>query len=303
MASPLKKSFAAEQLRQKRRKNPIAIAIIVLAVVIAAVAIGYVLYMRYGVKKVPTEITSLETPVSAKKEIKIAVLSFDDMSPEKDQEWFCDGIAEEIINALARVEGIQPISRKSSFTFKGKDIDIREVGRLLDVQTVLEGSVRKAGDKLRITAQLIRVSDQVHLWSNTYKRTLEDVFAIQEDIAVSVARELKGTLHENERRALIRRYTDNIDAYQLVLQGLDNFYNLRADKMRECYKMAIEKDPEFSYAYGLLSWWEAYYGNYDYAKQLVEKAVELDDTLEDVYLTTAYIKEYELDYSDYCWIV
>ncbi len=117
----------------------------------------------------------------------IAVLPFVNMSNDPEQEYFCEGISEEIINALAQLGHLRVIARTSAFSFKGKNIDVREIGKTLDVSTLLEGSVRKAGNHLRITAKLLKVSDGSHLWSNRYDRVLEDVFSIQENIAENVA--------------------------------------------------------------------------------------------------------------------
>src|SRR5579863_523621 len=132
----------------------------------------------------------------------IAVLPFADMSAQRDQEFFTDGIAEEIINALTKVQALHVVSRSSAFAFKGKNQDIRQVGEQLNVGTVLEGSVRKAGNRLRITAQLINVADGYHLWSERYDRELEDVFAVQDEIAENIVRALRVVLSENEKRAI-----------------------------------------------------------------------------------------------------
>ena len=121
----------------------------------------------------------------------IAVLPFQDISPEKDQEYFCDGITEEIIHALARVESLKVIARTSAFAFKNKQVDIRKIGEELNVETLLEGSIRKHGNQLRITAQLINVTDGFHIWSEVYSRNLEDVFAIQEEISLAIVKNLK----------------------------------------------------------------------------------------------------------------
>ena len=121
----------------------------------------------------------------------IAVLPFVNMSPEKDQDYFCDGITEEIINALSHTENLKVIARTSAFAFKGKQADIREIGRILDVETLLEGSIRKAGNQLRITAQLIRVTDGSHIWSERYDREMKDVFAIQDEISQAITDNLK----------------------------------------------------------------------------------------------------------------
>jgi TolB-like protein len=128
----------------------------------------------------------------------IAVLPFVNMSNDPEQEYFCDGISEEIINALAQLSNLRVIARTSAFGFKGKNLDVREIGRMMNVNTLLEGSVRKAGNQLRITTQLINVADGSHLWSNRYDRVLEDVFAIQENIAEHVATALKGVYPQPE---------------------------------------------------------------------------------------------------------
>jgi TolB-like protein len=124
-------------------------------------------------------------------ENSIAVLPFQDMSPQKDQEYFCDGITEEIINALTHVERLKVIARTSSFVFKDKHEDIREIGRKLDVETIVEGSIRKSDNILRITAQLIKVADGSNLWSENYDREIEDVFAIQDEISLAIVDNLK----------------------------------------------------------------------------------------------------------------
>lgn len=124
-------------------------------------------------------------------EKSIAVLPFVDMSPERDQDYFCDGITEEIINALAHIENFKVIARTSAFAFKDKHVDIREIGRILDVETLLEGSIRKSGNQLRITAQLIKVADGSHIWSERYDRDMKDVFAIQDEISLAILDNLK----------------------------------------------------------------------------------------------------------------
>ena len=121
----------------------------------------------------------------------IVVLPFANMSADPDQEYFCDGMAEEVINALTQLEGLHVVARTSAFSFKGRDVDIREIGEKLGVRSVLEGSVRKAGDRLRITAQLINVADGYHLWSDRFDRQLDDVFAIQDDISAKIVDVLK----------------------------------------------------------------------------------------------------------------
>jgi TolB-like protein/Flp pilus assembly protein TadD len=182
----------------------------------------------------------------------IAVLAFADISSTKDQTYFCDGISEEIINYLTRIKGLRVSSRTSSFAFKGKSEDIRSIGRRLGVETVLEGSVRKAGNQLRITAQLIKVEDGCHLWSESYDRELKDVFAIQDEIARSIAATLKIALSPRESIALSRAPTTDPEAYDYYLRGKQFFYqykNRGVEFALKMYTRAIELDPAYVRAF------------------------------------------------------
>jgi TolB-like protein len=149
----------------------------------------------------------------------IAVLPFEDLSPGSDQEWFSDGLTEEILNSLARLGEMRVTARNSSFQFKNQAVDVREIGRRLGVANVLEGSVRRAGDQLRITAQLIRAADGIHLWSNTYTRNVDDVFAVQQDIAENIARVLDVYLDEERRARMFASGTRHPEAFLHYLRG------------------------------------------------------------------------------------
>ena len=182
----------------------------------------------------------------------IAVLPFVDMSPDRDQQYFCEGLADELINALASLPNLHVASRTSSFRFKSSKLDIREVGKRLNVNTVLEGSVRKAGNSFRITAQLISADDGYQLWSGKYDRNLEDIFAVQEDIAQSTVRALKVVLSSDDQRALQRLRTTAIEAYDSYLRGRQLFYQMRRrslESARKMYLRAIEIDDQFGAAY------------------------------------------------------
>jgi serine/threonine protein kinase/Tfp pilus assembly protein PilF len=190
--------------------------------------------------------TVRETPPS------IAVLPFSDMSPEKDQDYFGEGIAEELINALTHLQGLRVVARTSAFALKGMKLDIREIGRKLDVKTVLEGSVRKAGNRLRVTAQLINVEDGFHLWSERYDREMADIFAIQDEITVAIVDSLKVTLRVGEKTALRKRSTSDPEAYSLYLKGLYFFARPSPEsfgKALDSFQAAIAKDPNFALAY------------------------------------------------------
>jgi adenylate cyclase len=182
----------------------------------------------------------------------IAVLPFVNMSNDPEQEYFCDGISEEIINTLAQLNNLRVIARTSVFSFKGKNLDVREIGKTLDVMTLLEGSVRKSGNRLRITTKLVRVSDGSHLWTNRYNRELEDIFSIQEDIATNVATELKGFLTSNEKE-VIRPQKTVIEAYEYFLKGRESFHQLDLGESKIMFNKAIEIDPSYAPAYAGLS--------------------------------------------------
>jgi TolB-like protein/Flp pilus assembly protein TadD len=225
----------------------------------------------------------------------IAVLPFADMSPEGDQEYFSDGMSEELIDALTKIPGLRVTARTSSFQFKGERRDIREVGQVLGVTHVLEGSVRKAGDRLRITAQLVDTTDGYHLWSERYDRDLDDIFQVQDEIARSIARELKVRLAD-PTAALERPRTDNLEAYDYYLRArvclaevVPESWTRRAI---ELFKKAIELDPTYAPALAGLS---AAYDQLNRfagpeakealakARETARRALDLDSTLSEAH--------------------
>jgi len=192
--------------------------------------------------------------VASVPERSIAVLPFANMSPDPENEYFADGIAEEIINALTKLPGLRVAARTSAFSFKGKNVDLRTVGEQLGVANVLEGSVRKAGARLRITAQLIGVADGYHAWSERYDRELDDVFAIQDEIAGAIAQRLKVTF-DGRAGALVQAGTANVSAYQLYLKGRALLYKRgqHIDRARECFEQAAALDPQYALAHAGLA--------------------------------------------------
>jgi len=234
-------------------------------------------------------------------ENSIAVLPFEDMSPQKDQEYFCDGITEELINVLAHVESLKVIARTSSFAFKGKQKDMREIGKKLAVETLLEGSIRKDGNRLRITAQLIKVADGSHLWSEKFDREIDDVFAIQDEISLAIVDVLKVKLLGQEKALMVKRPTEDTEAYTLYLKGI--YYNSMqtADGMKkalEFYEKALQKDPNFALVYfGISSiyWVNSYFGNsppnsaYPKVKEYTQKGLEIDAPLAEAHSTLSII--------------
>src|SRR3989454_4411101 len=183
-------------------------------------------------------------------EKSIAVLPFTNMSSDPEIEYFGDGIAEEIINALARLPGLRVAGRSSAFSFKGKHEDLRVIGDKLAVASVLEGSVRKAGAQLRITAQLVNVADGYDLWSERFDREPEDAFAIQEEIARTIADRLQVSLAGGAERTLLRPHTENLEAYQLYLKGRGLLYKrgVAIWHALEAFRAALELDPEYALA-------------------------------------------------------
>jgi TolB-like protein/Tfp pilus assembly protein PilF len=220
-------------------------------------------------------------------EKSIAVLAFVNMSNDPENEFFSDGIAEDIINALTKVKALRVASRTSSFAFKGKSEDIGGVGRKLKVHTVLEGSVRKAGNRLRVTAQLIDVADGYHLWSERYDRQLEDVFEIQDEIAENIVRALRVVLGEDEKRAIEKAPTENIQAYEYYLRGRQIQHQMRRTALqyaRRMFDRAIEIDPNFARAHAgiadccsfLYMYWDGSNANLEAADASSQRALELD---------------------------
>jgi len=251
------------------------------------------------------ESRTVDTGHSDEKSIpSIAVLPFTDMSPGRDQEYFCEGIAEELINGLTQIEGLRVAARTSAFQFKGKDLDIRRIGKELGVESVLEGSVRKAANRIRITAQLVKVSDGYHLWSEKYDRDLEDIFAIQDEISLAIVEKLRGKLIKEEKSKLVRRYTDNEEAYNLYLKGR-YYWNRRHEggiqKAIEFFQQAVEKDPLCAPAHvgiadcynvsGILGLMDPRIA-YARSREAVTKALDIDDDLAEAHASLGWIKTF-----------
>lgn len=237
-------------------------------------------------------------------EKSIAVLPFVNMSPEKDQDYFCDGMAEEIINALAHNESLKVISRTSAFAFRDKHEDIREIGKKLGVGTLLEGSIRKAGNRIRIMAQLIKVDDGSHIWSDRYDREVKDVFAIQDEISQAILENLKIKLLGEKKPVVARLHSENMIAYNLYLKGTGYWQMLTAEgyrKAAECFEQALQKDPNYALAYAGLSYVTGYstaWGNlppdigFPRIQKFTDRMLELDRSLADGYAGLAGLNMY-----------
>jgi TolB-like protein/Flp pilus assembly protein TadD len=237
----------------------------------------------------------------------IAVLPFANLSADPENEYFSDGMSEEIINALTKVNGLHVVARTSAFAFKGKNEDIREIGRKLHVDHVLEGSVRKAGNRLRITAQLIKIADGYHLWSERFDREMEDIFAIQDEISLSIVDKLKVTLLDNEKGAMAKRSTENLQAYNLLLQGryfLNKNTRGSLQDAIERYGEAISLSPDYAQAYAEMALSYHLLGFMNYlpprevypkARTLALKAIEIDPATADAHVALAAVEQ------DYDW--
>jgi serine/threonine protein kinase/Flp pilus assembly protein TadD len=239
----------------------------------------------------------------------IAVLPFVNMSADPENEYFTDGIAEEIINALTKIQALRVASRTSSFAFKGKNQDIRKVGEQLNVTTVLEGSVRKAGTKLRVTAQLVNVTDGYHLWSEKYDRELQDVFAIQDEIAGNIVRALRVVLSDAEKRAIEKAPTANVQAYDYYLRGRQFFHQFRRTGMqfaRRMFERAIEVDPGYAIAYAgvadccsfLYMYWDGSKANLEGADSASRKALDLDPELAESHASRGFAVSLSKQYDE-----
>ncbi|MDH3207772.1 MAG: tetratricopeptide repeat protein [Gemmatimonadota bacterium] len=223
----------------------------------------------------------------------VAVLPFEDMSSEKDQEFFCDGVAEEILNCLVQIEQLRVASRTSSFQFKGQKCDVGEIARKLHVGAVLEGSVRKSGDRIRVTTQLVNAADGYHLWSDRFDRHLQDIFEIQEEVAANVARALEVTLTAPVREPYA---TKNVEAYEFFLKGGHYFRRWGQRNVEfavEMFEKAVEKDPAFARGWAAVAdsyamicmYWEASADNLAGADRASLRALDLAPDLAEAYVS------------------
>ena len=289
---PERKTLTSREITVKfNLKKMLFPGLVIVALVIAA---GIILW-RVLPKK---EAVSAKSAPSS-----IAVLPFVDDSPEKGHEYLCEGIPNTLINALNTIKNLRVPARTSAFSFVGKDLDIQGIGQKLNVENVLEGSIQVVGNNLRVTASLIKVKDGYQLWNAAYDRKLEDVFAIQDEIARAIVRALKIRLLGEQEEQLVKRYTENMEAYKLYLEGL-YYWNKRTgkdlNKAIELFNQAIDKDPNYALAYvGLADSYSllTIYSDarprdaFPRAKAAATKALEIHETLAEAHNTLAYVYE------------
>jgi adenylate cyclase len=286
---------------QRGSKKHVWIYVVVIA---AAISVALFFLGRYTAGNKTAAAAPNESPAKS-----IAVLPFVNMSADKNDEYLSDGVSEELITALSKITGLQVKARTSSFAFKGKNEDIQKIGELLHVSHLLEGSVARAGNKLRITAQLIQTSDGNHLWSDTYDREMQDIFAVRSEVAQQVAATLKVRLLGEEKKRLDQKPTENLEAYNLYRQG--RYY---ADKLSEegmkkglgFFGQAIEKDPRFALVYAAVAETYVLFADvfiapreaFSKAKDAALKAIKLDDSLAEAHASLGFVHyHYDWDWA------
>ena len=306
----------AEAKREPQTAKPIAwrkstlIAAMIGVVLVAAVAIWYFHFHSAP----PPEKGQLAKEAALKLPDKpsIAVLAFDNMSDDPKQEYFSDGITEEIISGLSKMPHLFVIARNSSFAFKGKPVSVKEVGRQLGVRYVLEGSVRKEKDRVRITAQLINAQTGGHVWSERYDRDLTDIFALQDEVTLAVMRAMRVKLTDGEQAALWQRkgLTNNLEAFEKYLQGREYSIQITKDandKAQRLYEEAVALDQDFALVYAKLAWTHYLNAQFRWSKdpresgrkayEIANKALTLDDSLDTPHymLGMIYLNMHEYD--------
>ena len=238
----------------------------------------------------------------------IAVLPFTNMSNDTEQEYFCDGLTEDILNNLTCVDDLQIVSRTSSFALKGKNQDIREIGLALGAQNIVDGSVRKAGNHIRVSVQLIKVSDGFMLWSEKYDRELKDIFEIQDEIALSICSALEARLSKKEQQVIEKVKTQDIKAYDFYIRGRHYYRSLKSKfKLAiEMFQKAIQKDPNYALAYAGLAdcysyiylWFQLDKEILDQAFSASQKALELDPDLAEAHISYGLNMAITTDYGE-----
>ncbi len=298
---------SAEKRTGLRHRRWAALAVAALLVGGAAVVALWNLNLRPAA---PPEIAHEQTPsLELPDKPSIAVLPFENMSRDPEQEYFANGMTEDLITDLSKISGLFVIARNSVFTYKGKPVKVEKVSQELGVRYVLEGSVRKAGDRVRITAQLVDAKTGYHLWADRYDRELKDIFALQDEVTQKIVTALRVELTEGEQERLAHKFTDNLEAYDYYLRGLDQLMGFTKEKnarARELFEKTIEADPEYALGYVGLGWtyvdawsmgWTHDPQSLVRAFELAQRAIALDDSLPEAYaiLGNVYLwkKEHE----------
>ncbi len=292
-------------------QNPVHLAASVTLVLLLSITVLIVWQNRQSiwVDSAKTSTVSVSAPLPDKP--SIAVLPFTNLSDDPEQDYFSDGLTEDLITDLSKISSLLVISRNSVFTYKGSPLKTRDVARELGVRYMLEGSVRKSGDRVRITAQLIDATSEFHMWAERFDRELKDIFALQDEVNAKIIDSLKVKLTTGERKSLVGRYTDSIEAYDYFLQGRDYLWrrsketNLTA---RGFFEKAIELDPNFARAYSDLArtharevidgWTDSPQYSLEHAQQLALKAIALDPKQAQAHFNISIVHLYRKAHKD-----
>jgi len=284
---------------QPPRQSRIALIIIGLLIAVGALAFPFL-------SSLITQ--EAQPPLSLPDKPSIAVLPFENMSNDPAQEYFSDGLTEDLTSALSKISSLFVIARNSAFTYKGKAVKVQDVSKELGVRYVLEGSVRKADNQVRITAQLIDATTGGHLWSERYDRPLQDIFALQDEVVRKIVTTLKLQLTLQEQGILVRKTTDNLEAYDDYLRGREHFNRFTQEanaQARQLFEQALELDPQYAEAYAFLGWtyfrewsfqWSQDVQALDQALALTQKAVALDDSLAQAHVTLGAVYLWKKQY-------
>ena len=278
-------------------------ALVIAAVVV--IGVGVLMLWELPLRQSPPKAVGPPDKTQAMKlpdKPSIAVLPFVNMSDDPKQEYFSDGITEEIITTLSKVPQLFVIARNSTFTYKGKSVNVQQISRELGVQYVLEGSVRKAGDRVRITAQIVDATTGGHLWSERYDRDLKDIFALQDEITMKILTAVRVKLTEGEQARLYDKGATNLDSFLKVLEGMPYFYRFNREsniQARQMFEEAIALEPENSGAFTMLGWtylMEVWFGlsespgkAMERVVELAQKALSLDDSIDSPHSLLAHV--------------
>ncbi len=264
--------------------------------------LGYKFIAEIGTVETATRPSAPPAAPAAAPPTAIAVLPFANISGDPENEYLCDGLSEELINGLTQVPGLRVVAHSSSFAFKGRDGDVREIGRQLNVGSLVEGSVRKSGDRVRISAQLIDAAEGYHLWSEQYDRHLVDLFAVQDEISAAILDKLKVRLLATRKAA--RRPTDSVEAHHLYLKGRTFWHRRFRGQLQqalECFEQAIALDQRFAPAYTGLADCYSTLGVWAFAppasvfpkaRELARRALEIDDALAEAHASLAFVNTF-----------
>ncbi len=288
----LRQALRIQRLKLSRRVRPAHQVMVAGLVLIAVTALTVRYLSRPPLSPQSSALVTQEAPaLPLPDKPSIVVLPFDNMSRDPEQGYFSDGITEDITADLSKISSLFVIARNSAFTYKGKAVKVQDVSREMGVRYVLEGSVRKSGDRVRVTAQLIDGTTGGHLWSERFDRPFKDIFALQDEIVQKIVTTLKLQLTVQEQGYIVRKHTDNLEAYDAFLRGIESFFRYTQEanaQARQLWEKAVALDPQYAEAYAYLSWtyyrewilrWSTDPQNLEHALALAQQAVALDDSL------------------------